>query len=107
MNILFGAALSLVPFVGRIAMALFGPNSRNEKLFEEYMRVRGALYVQLRGSGPLEANVGGYEWWKALAPRAEGSGITGKDVRQIKPGAGMTLEEFQGAGHSLLVYGQV
>ena len=110
MNVLFSAALSSIPFVGRIAVALFGPNSRNEKLFEEYMRMRGELYVQLRGSSPLEANVDGDgEWWKVLSPRAEASGsISVKDVREINPGAGMTLEEFQiGVGGHSWPVGQV
>jgi hypothetical protein len=95
-NILVGTALSFIPFAGRIIMALFGPNARNVKLFEEYMRVRGEMYVKLRGSGPLmEEKLEGEGWWNVLSMRAGGStGITRKDVGQVKPGAGMTVEEI-------------
>lgn len=107
-NMLLGVILSLVPFVGRIVSAMFGPNSRNEMLFEEYLRVRGHQYGRLVQSGVMldekSAEGGGGEWWTVLLDKAgDKAGVSKQDVEVVKPGAGMTAEEVRLPVESLVV----
>jgi hypothetical protein len=60
------------------------------------MRIRGEHYLKLRGSDTLQEKVAEQEeWWQWLLTRPEATGVSRKDVGQIQPGAGMTVEEVQ------------
>jgi hypothetical protein len=69
---------------------MYGPNSRNEMLFEEFLRIRGDWYLKLAGSGEKPTEDGLH---KTLLERA--GPAAQKDVEQINPGAGMIAEELK------------
>jgi len=118
-NLLLGVVFSLIPFVGRIVTSLFGPNSRNEMLFEEFLRIRGHQYSLLvksgvsleeseksaeGGEGQGQGQGQGQEWWKMFLEKAgENAGVLKQDVEVVKPGAGMTAEEVRLPVESLAV----
>ncbi|KAJ7600432.1 hypothetical protein C8J56DRAFT_1156819 [Mycena floridula] len=72
MNNAVSAGIGLVPFAGDIGLAIYKANSRNAALLEEFLRVRGETY--------LNEGVKGKKG-KEVVPK--------KDVKQVKPGAGI------------------
>ena len=79
-------AVSFVPFVGDVILAIFKANSRNAALLEEFLRLRGEEYLKLHPeSGVTEA---------APGQEKKGAGLTEKDVEQVKPGSGLEPGEI-------------
>ena len=83
-------AVSFVPFVGDVILAIFKANSRNAALLEEFLRVRGEEYLRLHPESevteatPSRKKSGG--WFKSKKGQA---GLTKKDAEQVKPGSGV------------------
>ncbi|KAG6333099.1 hypothetical protein ID866_5990 [Astraeus odoratus] len=98
LNCIISAVIGFVPAVGDIAVGVFKPNSRNAALLEEFLRIRGEEYVRMETE--MEAKKAGVV--------AEGSGLSKKDIEQVKPGAGMETATGQpstsGAASSTLTY---
>ena len=102
------AIVGLVPFVGDIILAQFKANWRNAALLEEFLRIRGETYLEMKAEGkdvvPLgtpmpkgkkkkqaedsnRADIGGGK--VAILPK----GASKSDAEQIKPGAGLEKDE--------------
>jgi len=79
LNCIIAAVGGLVPVVGDVAMGIFKPNSRNAVLLEEFLRIRGEEYLKMQTE--MER--------KKAGVAAGGSGLSKKDMAQVKPGAGM------------------
>ncbi|KAJ2916599.1 hypothetical protein MD484_g3811, partial [Candolleomyces efflorescens] len=83
-------AVSFVPFVGDVILAVFKANSRNAALLEEFLRLRGEEYLRLHPESevteatPSRKKSGG--WFKSKKGQA---GLTKKDAEQVKPGSGL------------------
>lgn len=82
-KMLFNNAVSafsgIVPVVGDIVVAVYKANSRNAMLLEEFLRIRGEEYLKLQAEKEEETRSG----------RPVASGVSQKDMEQVKPGAGM------------------
>ncbi|KAF8434117.1 hypothetical protein L210DRAFT_3554086 [Boletus edulis BED1] len=79
-NNVVSAVGGVVPVVGDIVIAVYKANSRNAMLLEEFLRVRGEGYLKLQAEGD-EVTSG--------RTAASTSGVSRKDMEQVKPGAGM------------------
>lgn len=69
----------IIPVVGDVVIAVYKANSRNAMLLEEYLRIRGEEYIKLQAAQEDEARSG----------RPVASGVSKRDMEQVKPGAGM------------------
>lgn len=82
-KMLFNNAVSglsgIVPVAGDIVVAVYKANSRNAMLLEEFLRIRGEEYLKLQAEKEEEERSGG----------AVVSGVSQRDMAQIKPGSGM------------------
>ena len=102
------AIVGLVPFVGDVVLAQFKANWRNAALLEEFLRIRGETYLEMKAEGkdvvPLgtpkpkgkkkkqaeasnRADIGGGK--EAILPK----GASKSDAEQVKPGAGLEKDE--------------
>jgi hypothetical protein len=90
MNNAVSLAVSFVPFVGDVVLAVFKANSRNAALLEEFLRLRGEEYLRLHPesevteAAPSRKKSG--SWFKSKKGQA---GLTKKDAEQVKPGSGL------------------
>lgn len=82
-KMLFNNAISafsgVVPVVGDVVVAVYKANSRNAMLLEEFLRIRGEEYLKLQAEKEDEVRSG----------RTLASGVSQRDMEQVKPGAGM------------------
>ncbi|KAJ8488114.1 hypothetical protein ONZ45_g14078 [Pleurotus djamor] len=110
-------AISFIPLVGDVLLAVWKANSRNAALLEEFLRIRGEEFIKIRAEGgdpdkiqkenakaarkkkgkdsakstPANTTAGPS---KEIAP-----GVTKNDAKQVKPGAGReTGETLTGGG---------
>ena len=74
------AIAGLVPVVGDVVVAAYKANSRNAMLLEEFLRIRGEEYIKLQVAAD-EA--------RSSRTVAGTSGVSQRDMEQVKPGAGM------------------
>ena len=79
-NNTMSACSGIIPVVGDIIVAVYKANSRNAMLLEEFLRIRGEEYLRLQAESEDEVRNG----------RTIASGVSQRDMEQIKPGAGMT-----------------
>ena len=70
----------LFPVVGNVVVAAYEANSRNAMLLEEFLRIRGEEYLKLQVAAN-EARSG-----RTIAGI---SGVSQRDMEQVKPGTGM------------------
>ena len=114
LNNSISAGVGLIPFVGDIFLAQFKANSRNAALLEEFLRIRGEVYLQMKAENKdiVQASAGKTNFigkWKGKGKKevaannsekvkvdvGEGKeatipkDTTRSDGEQIKPGAGL------------------
>ncbi|TFK27182.1 hypothetical protein FA15DRAFT_666682 [Coprinopsis marcescibilis] len=108
LNNAFSFAISFIPFVGDVILAVFKANSRNAALLEEYLRIRGEEYLKLNPKGSeIQPKKNG--WFGAFGSKkntpptaaqassstpqtvatSAPSGLSKHDAHQIKPGSGV------------------
>lgn len=112
-NNALSGAISFIPFVGDVLLAIVKANSRNAALLEEFLRVRGEEFIAIRVEGgdpdkiqkeaakAARKNRGGSKKGKE-AGRSEEivPGVTKRDTAQVQPGAGRVQgETIGGNGH--------
>lgn len=112
-NNALSGAISFIPFVGDVLLAIVKANSRNAALLEEFLRVRGEEFIAIRVEGgdpdkiqkeaakAARKNRGGSKKGKE-AGRSEEivPGVTKHDAAQVQPGAGrVQAETIGGNGH--------
>ncbi|KAF8557093.1 hypothetical protein OG21DRAFT_1505713, partial [Imleria badia] len=81
-NNVVSAIGGIVPAAGDVFIAVYKANSRNAMLLEEFLRIRGEEYLKLQAAQEDEARSG----------RIVASGVSKRDMEQVKPGAGMETE---------------
>lgn len=83
-KMLFNNAVSaiggIIPVAGDVVIALYKANSRNAMLLEEFLRIRGEEYLKLQSE---EDEV------RSGRTVTVASGVSQRDMEQVKPGAGM------------------
>jgi len=102
LNNSISALVGLVPFVGDIILAQFKANWRNAALLEEFLRIRGETYLEMKAEGKDVVPVGTPKPKdkKKKKKQVQASNSSGKEVtppkgtsksdaEQIKPGAGL------------------
>jgi hypothetical protein len=50
-NNAISASVGVIPFIGDVVLALYKANSRNAALLEEFLRIRGEVYLKLASEG--------------------------------------------------------
>ena len=87
LNNAISAIGGIVPVAGDVVIAIYKANSRNAMLLEEFLRIRGEEYLTLQAEDD-----------EARGGRTAASGVSQRDMEQVKPGAGMetgrTLTSF-------------
>lgn len=108
-NVLSGA-ISFIPFVGDVMLAIVKANSRNAALLEEFLRVRGEEFIKIRVEGgdpdkiqkdaakAARKDRGTKKKGKEAATAPERleeivPGVTKHDAAQMQPGAGRVQGE--------------
>lgn len=81
-NNAISAGVGLVPIVGDVLLAVYKANSRNAALLDEFLRIRGSEFLRMQEAEENGKNSG-----------EEGAAPTASDIKQIKPGSGMTPDE--------------
>jgi hypothetical protein len=83
-KMLFNNAVSAIggifPVAGDVVIAVYKANSRNAMLLEEFLRIRGEEYLKLQSE---EDEV------RSGRTVTVASGVSQRDMEQVKPGAGM------------------
>ncbi|KAF4597014.1 hypothetical protein EYR40_007464 [Pleurotus pulmonarius] len=104
-NNALSGAISFIPFVGDVMLAIVKANSRNAALLEEFLRVRGEEFIAIRAAGgdpdkmqkdaakAARKKRGKNKKGKEAAappgrPEEIAPGVTKGDAAQVKPGSG-------------------
>jgi hypothetical protein len=114
-NNAISASVGVIPFIGDVVLALYKANSRNAALLEEFLRIRGEVYLKLASEGrdpekivaeaKAENKTGKEKKEEATGKKGESAkkkekqkekekmlevapGITKGDVGRVQPGAG-------------------
>ncbi|KAF8813405.1 hypothetical protein BYT27DRAFT_7131492 [Phlegmacium glaucopus] len=87
-NNALSAGVGFIPLIGDVLLAVYKANSRNAALLEEYLRIRGDEFLKMREAEAKRED---------LSPGGDTTTMKGDlsaaDVKQVKPGSGMTPSE--------------
>jgi hypothetical protein len=76
LNNTVSALVGVVPFAGDILLAQFKANWRNAALLEEFLRIRGEVYLEMKAEGKDVAQIGGPKPLGKGKPKGKGKNET-------------------------------